>query len=149
MFEKSFQQILQEKLGASPQKSAASPATMDASTQTFARNTSDSTFIELYSLKSCDGNFKLGAFFYQKAASSNSKPQRTPHTLTPCQTQAYATLNAWEPLHPAFTSRELKAHFRHLAMRLHPDHGGNNEDFRILRDSFRELSLIFQRATAI
>lgn len=149
MFEKSFHQILQEKLGASPQKSATNLSTMDASIQTLARNTADSTFIELYTLKSFEGIFKHGSDLYQKAARSSPPIKRKPHVLNPQQAQAYATLNAWEPLSPAFTARELKANFRRLVKRLHPDHGGNAEDFRALRSSYRELSLIFQGATAI
>lgn len=128
---------------------SAPTAACKASAKPFSRGVEDSLLIDLYSLRSQDTAPRMAVFSYQRAAQKAPRHERVPHKLNSLQAEAYARMNAWEPLSPAFSARELKATFRRLVKRMHPDHGGNSDDFRSLRSAYRELSLIFRDATAI
>jgi hypothetical protein len=72
-----------------------------------------------------------------------TRPQRKPHTLTPAQAQAFAALQSWIfDLSPAFTEGELKKAFRQAAHILHPDHGGQAEQFMELKSHYETLKAV-------
>lgn len=74
------------------------------------------------------------------------RPQRKPHTLSPVQRQAFEFLKTWiHDLSEGYTEAELKKAFRQAAMILHPDQGGNTQQFMELKGHIDTLREVFAR----
>ncbi|WP_295904410.1 J domain-containing protein [uncultured Bdellovibrio sp.] len=68
------------------------------------------------------------------------RPQRKPHALSASQRLSYEFLKTWiHDLSEGFTASELKKAFRQTAMILHPDQGGNVQQFLELKDHYENL----------
>ncbi|MFN7453482.1 MAG: J domain-containing protein [Pseudobdellovibrionaceae bacterium] len=73
-------------------------------------------------------------FHFKKPAPR--KAHRLPETLV----KSYQfMISLGLDLHPGFTLNELKFAFRQGAKKTHPDHGGQGEDFRRLKDEYQRL----------
>lgn len=71
------------------------------------------------------------------------RPQRKPHNFTSAQSQAYEFIKSWiHDLSEGFTAAELKRAFRRAAIILHPDHGGNTQQFLELKAHYETLKTI-------
>ncbi|WII71443.1 J domain-containing protein [Bdellovibrio sp. 22V] len=71
------------------------------------------------------------------------RPQRKPHSFSPSQRQAYEFMKSWiHDLSEGFTATELKKAFRQAALILHPDHGGNAQDFVNLKHQYEVLQSV-------
>ena len=74
------------------------------------------------------------------------RPQRKAHTLNAAQTQAFNFFTIYiHDFSPAFTEGELRKAFRKLALILHPDHGGQAEQFMDLKANYETLQTIFTK----
>lgn len=71
----------------------------------------------------------------------------TPYLLTEPQSKAQVYFQSWdEPLSPRFTRAELKAAFRRLAKRLHPDLSlRSGQEFMELKKSYEILKDVPKR----
>lgn len=70
---------------------------------------------------------------------------RPNHTLSESQTLAFDFFQSHKAVLAAnFTRTDLKKAFRLLALRLHPDQGGNTADFRTLLTARAELEQLFR-----
>ncbi|WP_413586972.1 J domain-containing protein [Bdellovibrio sp. HCB274] len=70
------------------------------------------------------------------------RPQRK-HTFTPAQRQSFEFLKCWvHGLSEGFTETELRKAFRQAALILHPDQGGNAEQFLTLKAHFEVLRTV-------
>jgi len=74
------------------------------------------------------------------------RPQRKAHTLNAAQTQAFNFFTIYiHDFSPGFTEAELRKSFRKLALILHPDHGGQAEQFMDLKDHYATLQGVFTK----
>lgn len=88
---------------------------------------------------------------YQKNSAASSALKAEPaasktksHPLNERQQTAYDYYqNLGISLSPSFSRSELKAAFRKLAKKLHPDHGGSPLDFRRLLEHQKHLLSVF------
>jgi hypothetical protein len=88
-----------------------------------------------------DGSFKTSP--YSKII--RPKASRPPHPLTQSQSLAYQVFAKFKvQLSPTFSSKELKEGFRLLALKTHPDRGGDVRDFISIRNAYVELSSVFK-----
>lgn len=68
------------------------------------------------------------------------RPQRKAHAFSPSQQQAFEFLKTWiHDLSEGFTASELKKAFRQAAIILHPDHGGDTQQFMELKSHYENL----------
>lgn len=71
---------------------------------------------------------------------------RPAHVLSSEQTQAFQFFLFYgSDLHDNFTSKELKSAFRKLALKLHPDQGGQAEAFLSLKKAFERLQMVWSQ----
>lgn len=86
---------------------------------------------------------KVGQNFHGKAQvyhQNRPKVQRKVHTLSQAQLKAVALfLRLGQDIGQAFNLKELKAAFRTLALKTHPDQGGENQIFIELKEAFKLL----------
>lgn len=70
-----------------------------------------------------------------------------PHALNEQQRTAFDFFRSYNiDISEAFTPKDLKTHFRKLALRLHPDHNqGGTEAFRLLKAHFEVLKTVFPK----
>ena len=72
------------------------------------------------------------------------RPARKPHNLSDMQRLSYAFFKKWvHDFSDAFTESELKKAFRHAAIVLHPDQGGNTGLFMELKGHLESLRDVF------
>lgn len=73
------------------------------------------------------------------------RPQRKPHNLSNLQQQSFAFVKKWiHDFSEAFTEGELKKAYRQAALILHPDQGGNVQDFLELKKHIEILKGILK-----
>jgi hypothetical protein len=76
------------------------------------------------------------------------RPQRKPHNLSNLQRQSFEFIKSWiHDFSEGFTEAELKKAFRQAAHILHPDHGGNAQNFMELKQHIDVLKSIFPKNT--
>ncbi|MNL71557.1 DnaJ domain protein [compost metagenome] len=74
------------------------------------------------------------------------RPQRKAHTLNAAQTQAFNFFSIYNhDFSPGFTNAELRKAFRKSALALHPDHGGNAQQFMELKEHYATLQGVFTK----
>lgn len=72
-------------------------------------------------------------------------PPPKPHKLSAEQDKAMSFFATHDiALTAAFSKSELKRAYRRLALKLHPDRGGDTARFVALRKAFETLSLVFR-----
>ncbi|KYG63043.1 hypothetical protein AZI87_16530 [Bdellovibrio bacteriovorus] len=127
-FQASFKQILRDKMGEntsfSPEKESSSlnsdPAHM--------------AFL-LGQINRLEFQTRRGHYPQPKV-----RPQRKAHNFSVSQKLAFEFLKTWvHDLHEGFTANELKKAFRQAALALHPDHGGNTQQFLELKAHYQTL----------
>lgn len=129
-FQASFSQILKEKMNDG------------ASTQA---NFSSENHSEPANLAYLMG--QMGRFEFQKPrgqyAAPKVRPQRKPHSFSSSQRQSFEFLKTWiHDLSEGYNESELKKAFRQAAMILHPDQGGNTQQFMELKGHFEVLKTV-------
>ncbi|UOF02578.1 J domain-containing protein [Bdellovibrio reynosensis] len=127
-FQASFKQILREKMGENTSSSSAKmtdPSLNDPAHMAY--------------LLGKIGRLELQTPRGQYPA-PKVRPQRKPHSFNHSQRQAYEFMKSWiHDLNEGFTANELKKAFRQAAIILHPDHGGNTEQFIDLKAHYETL----------
>lgn len=74
------------------------------------------------------------------------RPQRKPHLFSESQKLSYEFVKNCVPsMSEAFSSSELKKAFRQAAMILHPDHGGDTQQFMELKFHYENLRCLVSR----
>ncbi|KHD87660.1 MAG: hypothetical protein OM95_13230 [Bdellovibrio sp. ArHS] len=127
-FQASFKQILRDKMG---ENSNFSPENQVSSLNS---DPAHLAFL-LGQINRLEFQTRRGHYPQQKV-----RPQRKAHSFTPTQKLAYEFLKTWaHDLHEGFTATELKKAFRQAALALHPDHGGNTQQFLELKAHFQTL----------
>lgn len=130
-FQASFKQILKEKMGetSSPQTNYSS--VMDSHPSHLAYLMGQ---IERREFQTNRGQYPR----------TQVRPQRKPHVFTASQKQAFEFFKCWiHGLSEGFTATELRKAFRQTALILHPDHGGNAQQFMELKEHYAVLQSIF------
>lgn len=97
---------------------------------------------------------QVGTFRFQAdpraAAYHRTRPAPKPrpaHNLNEIQSKAWTFFQSHLeiPLEPNFSQSQLKAAFRALALRLHPDQGGSHQRMQELLWARRQLETVFQK----
>lgn len=130
-FQASFKQILKEKMNEGP---------------VFQGNFSSEINSDPSHLAYLMGH--IGRFEFQSPRGQYSppkvRPQRKPHTFMPHQRQSFEFLKTWiHDFSEAYTEAELKKAFRQAALILHPDQGGNPQQFMELKTHIEILKEVF------
>ncbi|QDK37182.1 DnaJ domain-containing protein [Bdellovibrio sp. NC01] len=92
----------------------------------------------------------IGRFEFQKPrgqyAAPKVRPQRKPHSFSTAQRQSFEFLKTWiHDLSEGYSESELKKAFRQAALILHPDRGGNTQQFIELKAHYESLKAIFTK----
>ncbi|UYL09358.1 J domain-containing protein [Bdellovibrio sp. SKB1291214] len=131
-FQTSFKQILREKMGETPLNSGNYSSVMDSDPIHMAYLLGRVNKTELQTPR---GQYPRPAV----------RPQRKPHNFSPAQRQSFEFFKCWiHGLAEGFTETELRKAFRQAALILHPDHGGNTQQFMDLKEHFEVLRGVFQ-----
>lgn len=126
-FQASFKQILREKMGSETFVNASEESLLNADPSHLAYLIGQ---ISRHEFNSPRGHYPRPAV----------RPQRKAHSFSPSQKEAFDFLKNWiMDLSEGFTASELKKAFRQAAMILHPDHGGDSQQFMTLKEHYNCL----------
>ncbi|MEK2687733.1 DnaJ domain-containing protein [Bdellovibrio sp. GT3] len=130
-FQTSFKQILREKMGQETASQGNYSSVMDSDPLHLAYLLGQINKVESQAPR---GQYPRPAV----------RPQRKPHAFSPVQRQSYEFLKCWvHGLSEGFTETELRKAYRQAALILHPDQGGNTEQFLNLKEHYEILRSLF------
>jgi hypothetical protein len=132
-FQASFKQILREKMTGNSHQNSSSGLLLDSDPAHLAFLMSQISKVQTSAPK---GKYPAPAV----------RPQRKAHTLNAAQTQAFNFFSIYtHDFSPGFTEGELRKAFRKSALALHPDHGGNTQQFIELKEHYQTLQSVFTK----
>lgn len=148
-------QNLEETGGAKPHFSSENPfisstdrKTGEARTNVFREETRGFAWI-LGHTPQMESLLKTGHSPRGKTAYGVKTRPRPPHKMTREQESAYCYFHSYIPDFTAdFSRRELQKAFRLIAKKLHPDMGGNAQEFIALKAQLEVLATVFDRPTS-
>ena len=148
--ERSFHEILEEKLHGSPgSPSADTPSRDDVSSMESLADLLETLGNPVWTFASVAGARR--AYPRGKGPKPSTRPTRGPvHALSDRQKDAVVFFERFgERLAGDYSTDELKTAYRRLALRLHPDvTRGSAEPFLELRGHYKTLETVFERPTA-